>query len=239
VQWEIVRALERRSGRTIGIHVDSWRLWWGAVREGRIELDGRPAEGEPALSEAGFFGLRPVSDRITFVIDRSGSMDEPFGRRSRTQNERIHSRYDEAVEQMIRFLQTLGPEARFNVVVFADGTDVWHDDLRPATEAQLGNARSWLGARRPKGGTQLRNGIERALRVRGGGVDPDELEVDTVVVLCDGATAEGPGWVRGFLERFNHRARIAFQCVQIGERGDGTLELLAGLSGGDFVSVDG
>ena len=56
-----------------------------------------------------------------------------------------------------------------------------------------------------------------------------------MIVLCDGETAEGPGWVKSFLERVNALARICFHGVQIGGGGDGTLELLAQGSGGEFV----
>ena len=65
------------------------------------------------------------------------------------------------------------------------------------------------------------------------------LEADTVIVLCDGETEEGPGWVEPFLRSVNQRARVVFHCVRIGAAGDGTLEKLAGGSGGDFVRVDG
>jgi hypothetical protein len=65
------------------------------------------------------------------------------------------------------------------------------------------------------------------------------LEADTVIVLCDGETAEGPDWVEPFLRRANLRARVVFHCVQVGAVGDGTLQKLASGSGGDYVRVDG
>jgi hypothetical protein len=40
-----------------------------------------------------------------------------------------------------------------------------------------------------------------------------------------------------FLQRNNAKARITFHCVQIGPGGDGTLELLASETGGDFRRV--
>jgi hypothetical protein len=65
------------------------------------------------------------------------------------------------------------------------------------------------------------------------------LEADTVIVLCDGATSEGAGWVRPLLRRVNDQARLVFHTVQLGESGDGTLQLLAEETGGEFVRVDG
>jgi hypothetical protein len=59
-----------------------------------------------------------------------------------------------------------------------------------------------------------------------------------VIVLCDGETAESQQWVRPLLERVNQDACLVFHCVQIGSAGDGTLQRLAELSGGEFVQVE-
>ncbi len=59
-----------------------------------------------------------------------------------------------------------------------------------------------------------------------------------MIVLCDGETAEGPSWVGPFLRRVNDDARIVFHSVQLGQGGDGTLELLASQTGGDFQRVE-
>jgi hypothetical protein len=96
----------------------------------------------------------------------------------------------------------------------------------------------WAIERIPAGGTQLRPAIEEAFELRrDGSVDLEQLEADTVVVLCDGATEEGPRWVAPLLARVNERACVVFHCVQIGPGGDGTLEALAAETGGDFVRV--
>ena len=238
MQYEITGELERRSGRSIGPHPERWTQWWRAVREGRVPIRNEDANG--SRSESGFFGLRPASDRITFVIDRSTSMENAFGRSTQTIGGRAgHSRYDEAVQQMLGFLEHLGPRCHFNVILFSDRLDAWHSDLREASKIQLSSARSWLKAKRPRGSTGLRGGIEKALKVKHGKIDLEELEIDTVIVLCDGETDEGPSWVVPFLERYNDRARVVFYTVRIGRYGDGTLELLSQLTGGEFVSVDG
>jgi hypothetical protein len=234
IQFEIVKALETRSGRTIGLHVDRWRTWWSAVRNGQAPMVVLDDPDNPR-TEARFFGLRPMSDRLAFLIDRSGSMKEPFDSDGRTSASEKWSRYDEAVQQMIEFLRTLGPACQFRVVVFSNGSDVWHKTLRPADERNLKSARGWLLGRPPDGGTNLRGGVERAIDLRKGAIDLERLGIDTVVVLCDGATDRGSAWVENLLEEVNGEARIVFHCVQIGNSGDGTLELLARLTDGDFV----
>jgi len=100
----------------------------------------------------------------------------------------------------------------------------------------LAQAERWLRRNGPDGGTQLFEGVRAALRLnRRGALDADAQEVDTVVVLCDGATAEGPGWVRPWLRANNEVAQLVFHCVQIGPSGDGTLEALAEATGGELV----
>lgn len=239
VEFEIVRALEARSGRALGLHPDNWRLWWEAVRRGDVRGQHPYTNAGAPVLGATFFGLHPTSDRITFVIDRSGSMATPFGALTTPSGKAVSTRWEEAVNQLLGFVDSIGNKSRFNVVIFHDYAEVWRPKLAAATKENQRNVREWL-SKRPSGGTQLRLGVERAMLFGPDGtVDLARLEADTVIVLCDGETAEGPGWVAPFLERVNAQARVMFHGVQIGSRGDGTLEKLAEGSGGQFVRSDG
>jgi uncharacterized protein with von Willebrand factor type A (vWA) domain len=183
-------------------------------------------------TQAGFFGLRPVTDRVTFVLDRSRSMLAPAPPSS--------TRYAEAIRQMSALLRDLGPRTRFRVVLFADKVQAWKDVLQPATPENIASAELWAAERHPDGGTELREAVESVLRLdRRGTPDLARLEEDTVIVLCDGATAEGPQWVKSLFERVGAQCCVAFHCVQIGAGGDGTLEDLARWSGGEYRAVDG
>ena len=235
IQHEIVEELRRLSGRSIGLSPERWKQWWTAVREGRVDLaEERDAQGTGA-SRATFFGLRPVSDRVVFVVDRSGSMRTRFGTSGR-------ERFDEALEQLFRFLEESGEETRFGLVVFNHEAGRWRTKLAPATGANLAAARSWLGQRRhrPDGGTALAEGVREAvLAGRDFELDLGRLEADTVVVLCDGESTGGRAWLRPLLRQATGPAQLIFHCVRIGRAGDGVLEALADESGGDFVAVDG
>jgi hypothetical protein len=100
--------------------------------------------------------------------------------------------------------------------------------------------REWLKFQKPNGGTRLKDGVDAALCVgKNGEVDLGKLEADTVIVLCDGETSEGAGWVEGFLERVGPPTRVVFHCVQVGSQGDETLGKLARITHGDFVKIDG
>ena len=238
IQIELSDELRERTGRGFGPHPERWQGWWQDVVAGTIPLASVGEDQRPPTTAA-FFGLRPATDRVIFVLDRSGSMDEPFGGegpRTGPNSAPTRSRYREAVAQLLTYLTSLGPKAKFNVVLFADDARAWRSRLQSVSELNLKDVNRWLTSTRPNGGTELRAGVIRALDAReDGSVDVSKLEADTVVVLCDGQTLTGPGWIPGFLARAN--ARIAFHAVQIGDQGDGTLERLAQLTGGQFVRI--
>jgi len=230
---DVLRELRRRSGRSIGRSHLSWTTWWIAVRQGRVALAGEASASRPsdppdeARTEATFFGLRPLTDQVTFVIDLSGSMSTGWGTTG-------HSRYVEAVEQMMRFLQAAGERTRFDVVLFNGGVLRSNDKLVPATARNLDRARRALLELVPAGDTCLRPAIEAALGLSGESAGRP-LEADTIIVLCDGETSEGPSWVAPLLERVRDASQVRFHCVLIGTQGDGTLEALAEGTGGDFL----
>lgn len=229
IEGEIVQELERRSGRSIGAHPERWATWWKLRSSGKERNPG--SRRDPGQVTKSFFGLRPMTDKVVFVLDRSGSMSQNFGGTGK-------ERHEEAVDQLMALLEGLGPDVRFRVILFDDKVSSWSNALKNATPANLTSVRTWLHNHGPRGGTNLRPAVEQAMRLdRKGRPDLRKLEADTVIVLCDGGTAEGAGWVRPTLASANEEACLKFHCVQVGGGGDGTLRLLASESGGDFVRV--
>lgn len=241
VEGDILHALQKRTGREIGAFPERWNSWWRSVQSGTSS--GAAGEKDPAETRAAFFGLRPITDRVVFVIDRSGSMSSPMhvnepGTTSAGPSS-ASTRYQEALLQMQSFLRALGPQTKFRIVLFDSEVHVWKDKLQPATKSNLEAAQRWCAAQHPDGGTMLRAGIEEVLRLRPDGTaDVGRIEEDTVIVLCDGETTEGPYWVESVLERVNSDACLVFDCVQIGTSGDGTLKRLSAASGGESIQVD-
>lgn len=230
---ELEAELQRRSGRKLGQKPQRWRVWWRAVRSGETTLPSEDLSSE--RTQASFFGLRPKTDRVVFVLDRSGSMDAPMGTASRTAGNKGRTRFDEAGEQLIKCLEGLGEGAHFDVILFSDRLRHFRRDLVPASEKNLKSLARWISLNRPDGGTQLRPGVHAAMRLD----DPDTLEADTVIVLCDGETVEGPTWVGPFIRTNNDTARVRFHAVQLGGRSDGTLEALCDHTGGAYVEIRG
>ena len=185
---EILSELQRLSGRSIGAEPARWSEWWQGVGEGRIALPADIAAAGGQSSSATFFGLRAATDRVVFVVDRSGSMRTPFDTGGR-------SRHAEAIDQLVRFLRQSGEDTRFSMALFSDQGVTWRSRLAPASEANLELARRWLDARRgelqadsafslqrgarPKEGLErhapetclrsIADPLEQSLRHRGGG----------------------------------------------------------------------
>lgn len=239
-QGDLVRALRDLSGRFHGPQPGPWIDWWILVRQGELprpgteefEKDRKRRERLPR-STSSFFGVKPATDRVTFVIDFSGSMRTGFGTDGRT-------RYVEAVEQMMRFLQGSAPSTRFSIILFSNEPITTGDKLLPNDPRTLEKVRKELLAKSPEGGTHLRPAIERALFLDTEGVpDLEKLEADTIVVLCDGQTEEGSGWVERTLKRVLPHHPVVFHCIDLGGRGDGTLQRLSTESSGIYLRVGG
>ena len=172
-----------------------------------------------------------LPNRITFIIDHSTSMGQtPLGRRI--------DRYKAAVDQLLNYLHAAGEETMFNVILFDSTPMTSTPHLIAATPRNLERAQRALLSRYPRGSTFLRGAVEAALKLdRQGNADPAKVDIDTIVVLCDGQTDSGRGWVRPLLERVNDDLRVVFHCVQIGAESDGSLEDLAEYSGGTFIFI--
>ncbi|MFT4538802.1 MAG: hypothetical protein ACI841_003410 [Planctomycetota bacterium] len=234
---DLAGALGERSGRNLGPHPDRWKRWWEVVQAGGVSTaEIREAAKKGDRTSATFYGLRPESDRVVFVIDRSTSMS--WGRYG--EDSAGPSRYEQAVDQMLAFVGAMGPQARFNIILFSNRSLVWRPSLQPAKSTHLREARSWLNSHKPNGATNLRQSIELAFQIdKKGQPVLEKLEADTLIVLCDGQTALHSGdWVAPFFARVLPPTRMIVHAVQIGGVGDGTLEALAAQSGGNFVLAD-
>ena len=244
VRGDLTRELQRVSGMKHGPEPGPWIDWWVEVRQGKRPMPGTPEfvaaaieRSKEPVSTAGFFGLKPMTDRVTFIIDHSGSMKHNWGTTSR-------SRYEEAIEQMLRFLQGAEPGTKFNVILFDDTPLLSSFQLVEATPLNLERARKSLLDKTPAGATLLRPAVHLAMGITAEGrpapssqSSAENAPADTIVVLCDGATAEGPAWVAPFLKRTLALHPVIFHTVHLGPTDDGTLRRLAELSGGDFLRV--
>ena len=205
-----------------------WRDWLQ-----KLPPDWKPGAASPSApddpassTQASLVGLPILSQHVAILIDLSGSIWN-LRADGKSRKELVDVKLREALEAL--------PEGtRFNLIPYTSEPIPWKPALVNASRANVRAAAAWFEARRENGSGNLWDAALLALS------DP---EVDTLIVLFDGAPTGGPRhrlelMVPLFLER-NLARRVAFDFVLV----DGTKRLrrawgeLAEGSGGQVVSV--
>jgi Mg-chelatase subunit ChlD len=174
-----------------------------------------------------FLGLTIRSRHVAFVLDGSGSM-AAMGREGRT-------RWAEVVRELEQVLAGLAG-AHVNLAVFQEHVEAALPRSLPLDAARREVLMRFVRARVPRGKTALYDGIAWGLG------DP---EVDTVVVLSDGAPSAGQFFTRTDLlsevRRANRYRRARIDVVAVGaddvaRRWRDALQQIAKDSGGSYVA---
>jgi hypothetical protein len=210
------RVVGERAGESLvaltGIPFDPdphrWRSWLeaeGKTFDPTAVVERRRAPLGPVYvgQDVRFLDAPVRSGHVTFVLDASGSMNAPVagGR----------TRWDEVRAEVDRVLGALGTSAEGNVVLFADDAEALFPKATRFTPSARERVRDRLASLAPRGKTALFDGIALAL---------DDPEVDTLVVLSDGAPSAGRFFtktdVRAEVARANRWRRARIDVVSIG-----------------------
>ncbi|MBL8767682.1 MAG: HEAT repeat domain-containing protein [Planctomycetes bacterium] len=217
-------ALAELTGLEIPPDPKAWTEWWDHYGAG-FELPQKASKAVEPRSVATFFGLPVASDRVVFVLDLSGSMRE---------NDRSGKpRLDTARAAFAAAVGALPPTAKFSVVVFGDAATAWSKELVAASPAKVEDATKFLARQQARGKTNLFDGLQVAY-----GFD----DVDTIVVLSDGAPSTGAFQyfqrIRHHVGRMNRTRGIAVSTVALAEKDDARafLRELSEATGGVFTT---
>lgn len=216
---EMGRLLWRLTGQGFGVNAENWQRWY-ADQGGDftpITLDDLEALAQEEelrrlelSTEAQFFGVRLESERVTFVIDVSGSME--WDTRGRYPAEKGEKRIVIAKRELVKALEGLTPETLFNIVVFSERARPWQKALVRATPDQVETAVEHVGKFLPGGATNLYESLEVAFQ------DP---ALDTLFVLSDGQPVGGkvddPVLIRDQVRRWNAGRNVRIHTVAIAE----------------------
>ena len=232
VRIGVEEALFRTTGQHLYDVAERWRLWWadhGVGFEVPGEIPARP-DVAPDTRYATFYGLPVRSDRVVFVIDKSGSMGSTPYRGRRGAEPDAKNNLQLAVQETLKVARKLGSGAKANVVLFESGVTAWHKGLEKLDGRAQKALKTYLEKQQPSGGTNLFDAVERALKMK---------HVEEIYLLSDGVPSAGrfqrtEDIVRE-VQRLNRRRRIVIHCVALGHSSD-LLERLAADSGGTYVS---
>ncbi|MEM9379280.1 MAG: HEAT repeat domain-containing protein [Planctomycetota bacterium] len=239
LQIEFGEALFRLTGQTFGKRAGTWKRWLEdegddveIISEEEVEQLIAAAEERrlKEISNASFFGIRIESHRVLFILDVSGSMNEPL--RAEYIGESGRPRIDYAKDELLKAINALEANALFNIAPFSGGVESWLEDgIASADEMTREDATIYVERLGANGGTNLFGAIEFGFE------DPD---VDTIFILSDGVPSVGdiidPQLIRDEIELMNETRNIVINTIAVG----GSLQILEWLaedSGGSYVEV--
>jgi len=200
-------------GEDMGPDAIAWSTWW-KLHGDTAEVKGITREEFDRLREASansqtgtYYGLRVISEYVTFVIDVSGSMEEPYlveersgkedegeGRggtsvapspeeKKKKKAKKVERRKIEvAREELGRALRGLRDGVQFNLIPFDSRVQRYRDCLTEMSEEVRADALDFVASLKPGGMTNVYDSLMTALE------DP---KVNTVYFLSDGAPTNG------------------------------------------------
>jgi HEAT repeat protein len=231
-------ALESITGRKLGPIPARWRAWLEARKRGEEDVD---PTGSSESVGATFYGIRTLSRRLLFILDRSGSM-----RSSANPADPDPERTKLAVvkRELRQAVSALHEEAKFNVIVYNQGVERF-DHKRALVPANASSRRSlerFLNQFDAIGATNIYDALEMGFQLGGLGASDRRYEVglDTIFFLTDGNPTHGkiqePGRILCEIRRWNALRRIRIHVIAVGsDVNEDFLKALAKQSGGQYV----
>lgn len=231
VREEVARGLRMLTGLDQGTSGQRWSRWWEGEGED-FELptladaiaaaEMRQENKDKGGTVASFYGLNVSSDRIAFVLDVSGSMNEDQGK---------GTRMDAARAELQQSLEKYPAGAWFNLIFFSTEVTAWKDAMVKMDDFTRTSALDYVSRQGPGGATAIYDALRRVF---------DDRDVDTIFLLTDGepqgGTENDPFRIREEVLRWNLTRGIEIHCVSIGSE-NSLLRGLAEDSGGEYREV--
>jgi hypothetical protein len=211
-----------------------WEAWWEKNKTGFVlpppdtivAATASPTSNAPGAGNTiAYHDIPVVSNRIAFLVDRSGSMAERIG------TDKKRSRLDAAKEQLVKVVEALPATHLVNLIAFETKVDALWPELRPLNEDNRGKLLK-IARDLPLGrGTNIFDALELAF------ADP---KVDTIYLLTDGDPSVGrvvsPEGILEEVRRWNRTRQIVVHCIGLGIDSD-LLKRLAAATGGAYRCV--
>ena len=208
-----------------------WRAWWESVKESFVLP---PAGDEKAVAKKegtvaqGFFGIPVSGNRVVFVVDVSGSMQWPyesttFSGKATDNKSGFETRYERAKKELMKAVEGMTPDSKFNVVFFSADATVWKKKLVWANKRNRDAIRAHLERVEVIGGTALYDGMNAAMQIKLAKKkeSPYGSLVDEIFLLSDGSptlgTITNTEKILEVIRTWNNGAQVRVNTIFIGD----------------------
>jgi len=243
------------TGRRFNGDAQLWKDWWAKNKDTFVlggpvaSADGGPAVAEGDITDwkdapghVSFYGIKTRSNRILFVLDRSGSMSEPM--KEGVTGDATTRKIDAAKGQLKSAIAGLSDGERFNVITYAADIGRWQKRMVEMSDKAQDKVNRYIDNDiAAMGGTNIHDALMESFRLAGiGAVDKDyDASVDTIFFLSDGMPTQGevlePAEILRRVREWNRLARVVIHTVGVGKDHDAAfLRRLAEENGGVYVS---
>ncbi len=246
VEKSITDALRTLTEQTWGELHDDWVAWWIKSKSDFKTASEKLAKDDPVAAAGGdreggtrFYGIKTYSKRIVFILDISGSMEEPaeYGGGGKT-------KIQVAKEELLTAISSLPKDAKFNIMFYSTDFKVWQKKLVVANAKIKKAAKSYIVDATAGGGTNIYEPLVNVFDIAGRGskdVGYGEVALDTIFFLSDGQPTAGRVTntedILNKVLSMNSLRKIKIHTIGVGKGHDREfMKRLAESSGGKYVA---
>ncbi len=255
------RSLSELTGQSFHGDAKLWKEWWAANEatfdpRARADTAGAVANAAkpdaPAPERVSFYGIQTRSQRVLFVVDRSGSMDEPLSGDKRAKPDKPDktdkagksgTKMAAAKAELKASLAGFHDGDHFNIITYSTDVTRWQRRMVERSDKTARAAQAWVDKDvMPLGGTNVYDALREAFQLAGiGAVDKAyEAGVDTIFFLTDGKPSVGevidPNEILVRVREWNRLSRIVIHTIGVGKDQDEVfLRRLAEENGGQYA----
>ncbi len=244
-------ALTELTGQSFHGDAKLWKDWW-AANEATFSV--KPHASDDAVANAAadartgqsqehvsFYGIQTRSQRVLFVVDRSGSMDEPLS--AEKDDKKGMKKMAAAKAELKAAIAGFSAGDRFNIITYSTDVTRWQRRMVEHSDKTVRAADAWIDKDvQALGGTNIHDALREAFQLAGiGAVDKAyEAGVDTIFFLTDGKPSVGevvdPNEILVRVREWNRLSRIVVHTIGVGKDQDEVfLRRLAQENGGQYA----
>lgn len=258
---DVADALLWLTGEDFGVSKVSWEAWWQSKGKD-AEIRGITREEFDQIREESrnnttgtYYGLRVISKFVTFIVDISGSMEEPYevdtiklpggrkGKRGATgvaedeeksgrQKKEVLPKIEVARRELVRVLDGIPAGTQFNIIPFESSYTPWRPALVQMDDEVRLQAIEFVTQLNPRGMTNVYDTLVSAL---------EDIEVNTIYFLSDGAPTMGkitePQGILDRIRELNSERKVKIHTIgfHLDPGAAALMRKLAEENHGDFV----